>query len=103
MRLYQKKKHRARRAATARYKNKLKFQAENIMGYPSPVWSKGLNGWTGNKDEILYYAKVYKSKHTVRYSYYKRYSNKKVRKYDIDVRLKGGAYKKVFDYWWTVD
>ena len=37
------------------------------------------------------------------YKLYLKYSNKKVRKYDINVRLKGGAYKKVFDYWWTVD
>lgn len=36
-------------------------------------------------------------------SYFKKYSNKKVRKakYD-DISSKGNGYRKLFDYWWTL-
>lgn len=35
-------------------------------------------------------------------SYFKRVSAKAVRKYDEDLPKKGNAYRKVFDYWWTL-
>lgn len=37
---------------------------------------------------------------TSRTRYYKRYSNKKVRK--TNITYKRNQYKKVFDYWWTL-
>lgn len=99
------------------------------------------------EDEIAYYRPTNKSRHSTRYSYFKKYSNKLVRRHfrvisdwewycfhepwmDEDTEYMnlycdeygwewdmrhiidsdtiydihdGGAYKKVFDYWWTVD
>ena len=59
-----------------------------------------------NKYAAAYYSnykkrfvRVYLSKNCDS-SYWKRYSNKKVRK-AADV-CSGNAYRKVFDYWWTI-
>lgn len=34
--------------------------------------------------------------------YYKRHSNRKVRHYTSEIP-KGSGYKRIFDYWWTID
>lgn len=34
--------------------------------------------------------------------YYKKYSNKQVRKYNKEIKS-GNSYRKIFDYWWTID
>lgn len=49
-----------------------------------------------------YAIKTNKSKHAMRYSYFKNYSNRMIRR-NGKVLPKGGAYKKVFDYAWEVD
>ena len=38
-----------------------------------------------------------------RYSYFKNYANRVIRRAKLDDIADGGSYKKVFDYWWTVD
>lgn len=35
-------------------------------------------------------------------SFYKAYSNRKVRRYVTEIP-KGASYKRIFDYWWTID
>lgn len=58
--------------------------------------------WTDNEDEIVRY-KRYDSPHR-RTKFLKRQSNKAIRNMDVDedVALKGGDYKKVFDYQWEL-
>lgn len=38
-----------------------------------------------------------------RSKYLKQISNKQVRRYDKTLPSKGGAYKKVFDFWWKLE
>lgn len=84
-----------------KHKNKLKWQAKNITNYPSPSYGVGVNGKVEfDEDKVVYYKKVYQSKHADGFSYFKRYSNKRVRKC---MELKNGSfYKKVFDYKWEI-
>lgn len=43
-----------------------------------------------------------KSRHSTRYSYFKNYSNRAVRR-NNQAMTKGNGYRKVFDYQWAVD
>lgn len=55
------------------------------------------------KNPKPYYKRYYRANHRgSRYSYYKKHANRQVRRYKDSI-LRGGAYKKCFDYWWTVD
>lgn len=77
-----KEKHRRRRYYKEKYKKKLKTQSETLRFYPSPAYSVNKDGYyTDDEDEIAYYRKTYKSSHCDRYKYYKRASNKAVRRY----------------------
>lgn len=53
--------------------------------------------------EKPYAVKTNKSKHATRYRYFKNYSNRVIRRAKLDDIADGGSYKKMFDYWWTVD
>ena len=67
--------------------------------YLDEVWITGI-GYVKNPKP--YYKRFYRGNHRgSRFSYYKKYANRQVRKYQ-DPILTGGAYKKCFDYWWTV-
>ena len=103
-----KQKKRNKRERDQKYKNHLKFLAENIQYYPSPaiyvdeIWVKG-QGYIKNPKP--YYKRLYHDNHSRGkglYKYYKKYSNRCVRRYKKEIHS-GGAYKKIFDYWWTVD
>lgn len=103
-----KQKRRNKRERDRKYKNHLKFLAENIQYYPSPaiyvdeIWVKG-QGYIKNPKP--YYKRLYHDNHSKGkgyYKYYKKYSNRCVRRYKKEIHS-GGAYKKIFDYWWTVD
>ena len=90
-----------------KYKNHLKNLAKNIQYYPHPViftkeiYIKG-KGWIENLKP--YYKRNYRDNHRCgRYKYYKKYANRCVRKYQGEIHNKGNQYKKIFDYWWTVD
>lgn len=50
----------------------------------------------------LFYRKCWRGCHHNRFRYWRRVSNRKVRRYRGDVH-NGGSYRKIFDYWWTVD
>ena len=101
-----KKKRRNKRERYLKHKNRLKFLAENCNYYPSPViytdeiWVKGY-GYIENPKP--YYKRLYRDNHKGgRYKYYKKYANRCVRRCKGEIHS-GGAYKKIFDYWWTVD
>lgn len=96
-----------KRERDQKHKNHLKFISENVQYYPSPVIYI---------DEIYvkveslvdnpkpYYKRCYRDNHKDgRYKYYKKYSNKCVRRYKGEIHSKGNQYRKIFDYWWIVD
>jgi len=45
--------------------------------------------------------KIYNGGKTVKF--YKQYANQKVRTTDKKFKLVGRNYRKIFDYWWTID
>ena len=49
-----------------------------------------------------YYRRYWRGCHNNRFRYWLTISNRKVRRYKGEIP-KGGAYRKIFDYWWTVD
>lgn len=110
-----KKRKRSRRERDAKHKQHLKYLEENCRHYPSPVMAADKNGnWIPDKEwytkfpeyevrEFAYYKRLYRAKRKGnRYTYYKKYSNKRVRRYNGEIH-KGNMYRKIFDYWWTVD
>lgn len=104
---HSKQKRRNKRERDQKYKNHLKFLDENVHYYPEPViyteeiYAKG-EGWVKNPKP--YYKRCYRGNHKGnRYSLYKKYANKCVRRYKGDIHNTGNQYRKIFDYWWTVD
>lgn len=102
-----KQKRRNKRERDWKYKNHIKFLTENIQGYPFPaiytdeVWIRG-QGYVENPKP--YYKRCYRGNHKGnRYSSYKKYANRCVRRYKGEIYNKGNQYRKIFDYWWTVD
>lgn len=49
-----------------------------------------------------YYRRYWRGCHNNRFKYWLKVSNRKIRRYKGDVHG-GGFYRKIFDYWWTVD
>lgn len=104
---HSKQKRRSKRERDQKHKNHLKFLAENIQYAPSPViyadeiWIEG-QGWVENLKP--YYKRCYRGNHNGnRYSLYKKYANRRVRRYKGEIHNIGNQYRKIFDYWWTVD
>lgn len=53
--------------------------------------------------KIKYYKRLYRGKDNGDlFGFYKKYSNRVVRRYKKELP-KGCGYKKCFDYWWVVD
>lgn len=99
-----KQKRRNKRERDLIHKAHVKFLAKTYPCYPPPAMPVDRDGhW--NFDEpikTIYYKRIYRGNHkTNGYKYYKKYANRAVRNYK-GVIHKGGSYKKVFDYWWTV-
>ena len=68
--------------------------------YVDEIWVSG-EGYVENPKP--YYKRYYRANHKgSRYSFYKKYSNRRVRRRKNNT-YSGGSYKKCFDYWWTVD
>lgn len=104
---HSKQKRKNKRERDQKYKNHLKFLVKNVQYYPSPViytdeiYIKG-EGWVNNPKP--YYKRCYRDNHKRgRCKYYKKYSNRCVRRYKGEIHSKGNQYRKIFDYWWTVD
>lgn len=89
-----------KRSRKEKYNNKLKRLYDSCRGYPSPVIKYD---WINFEDvELPYYKRSYKGNHKgSRYKFYKKHSNKLVRRSNYISNY--GGYKKIFDYWWTVD
>ena len=101
-----KRKRRNKRERDLKHKNHLKYLHQHCNFYPSPVtytdeiWVKGCRYVENPKP---YYKRLYRGNHkSNRYSWYKKYANRCVRRYKGELHS-GGSYKKVFDYWWSVD
>lgn len=97
---------RKRYMADQSHKQKMEKKAKNrYRGYPQGImWvdEKYVGGkWVPVKKPFA--MRVHRSRHATRFSYYKRYSNKMIRRMKNLTLTKGGMYKKVFDYQWTVD
>lgn len=99
---HNRKSRRTKRERDLRYKKKMKQKAKLYHG----VYycdEKCVHGKGFVPVRKPYCKRFYRDKHkNGRYSYYKTYSNRVVRRYKGTI-ANGGAYKKVFDYWWTVD
>jgi hypothetical protein len=79
-----------------KYKDHLKYLSETRNKYPSPVYL------ILDENDKPYYKRLYKSKHANSVSsYFKRYSNKKVRRYKNPISS-GNTYRKIFDYWYEI-
>ena len=77
-----KEKHRKRRKNNEKYKKKLEWQFKTIKSYPSPCYAVDKYGnYTNEEDKIAYYKKTNKSKHASRFKYFKKLSNKKLRRH----------------------
>lgn len=109
---YKKLRRRKRIKYNIRYKSHLKFLSDNFKFYPPLVapmsknrdcaWRSGTYGLDDNID-IAYYKRLYRGTHKGnRYHFYKKYSNRVVRRCKKEIK-DGGNYKRCFDYWWTVD
>ena len=105
----QNKNRRTKRERDQKYKQHLRFLAENCSGYPSPAFPAGEDGqcvdsedWF-DRDKVVFYKRQYRAKRKRnRYVYYKKYSNKCVRRYKGEIH-RGNMYRRIFDYWYTVD
>ena len=94
-----KRKKRNKRERDLKYKNHLKYLAENTSGYPSPVmymdeiWIKGY-GYVENPKP--YYKRLYRGK---RSKYLKRQSSKRIRRYKGELH-NGWHCHRLYDFWW---
>ena len=99
---FSKQKRRNKRERNQKHKEHLKYLAENVSGYPSPViytdeiWIKGY-GYTKNPKP--YYKRVYRNHGTSKFL--KRQSNKKIRRYKKGLHDGRHCYK-LFDFWWEL-
>ena len=89
-----------------KHKDHLKFLAENIQYYPSPViynneiWIKG-QGYVENSKP--YYKRLYRGRGRHSNSnYHKKMSNRKIRRYKRELPKKGNLSHKLYDFWWEL-
>ena len=90
---------------SSEYKSRME-KLSKVSSYPSgaycadEIYVKGI-GYIKNPKP--YYKRCYRATHKgSRYSYYKKYANRRVRRHKYEI-LRGGLYKRYFDYWWEVD
>lgn len=101
-----KKKRKTKRERDQLHKQHLKWLERNIQSYPSPVIYENklkVRNYYYIDNPKPYYKRCYRDKHgNGRYGYFKNYANRVVRRHNKEI-YNGGSYKKLFDYWWTVD
>lgn len=86
---------RNKRERNLRYKRRLKRLSELPGGFSGAIYD--------DRGAKPYYRRYYRSgRRNNRFKYYLKCAETKVRKYKGDIH-KGGAYRKVFDFWWFVD
>lgn len=102
---YSKQKRRNKRERDQKYKNHLKYLAENVSGYPSPaiytdeVWISG-HGYVQNLKP--YYKRLYRGRGKGMSYYHKKMSNKKIRRYKGELPKKGNLSHRLYDFWWEL-
>lgn len=97
---YAKKKNRNRRMRDSQHKMHVKGLAKNLHWYPPVSIPVDIEGNWNFDDPVgtVYYKRTYKTKHKRnRYTFYKKYSNRKVRRYNGEIH-NGNAYRKVLNY-----
>lgn len=102
---YRKQRRRNKRNRDSKYKNHIKFLSQTIQYYPSPAMPVNKYGNWNFEDPVgtVYYHRIYKGNHKRnRYKFYKKYSNRIVRRYKGEIS-NGCAYKKIYDFWYEVD
>ncbi|MBD5526746.1 MAG: hypothetical protein HDR04_20575 [Lachnospiraceae bacterium] len=92
---HSRRKKRLKREREAKYRNHLKMLA---LGKFTQYAGAYYADWFPKP----YYVRYWRSSQRSRFQYWKKYSNGYVRRYKGEIH-KGCAYKKIFDYWWTVD
>lgn len=100
-----KKKRRNNRERDLKHKKHIKHLAQTYSYYPPPAIPIDEDGYWNFDDPVgtVYYKKIYRGNHRGnRYKFYKKYANRVVRRYKEEIS-NGCAYKKCFDYWWTVN
>ena len=103
---HSKQKRRNKIERDQKYKNRLKFLAENISGYPSPaiytdeIWIRG-QGYVENPKP--YYKRLYRGRGRHSNSkYHKKMSNRKIRRYKAELPKKGNLSHRLYDFWWEL-
>lgn len=94
-----KSKHRNKRERNLKYKNHLKYIAENVPYFPNGVeyvYEKYIKDVGYVSLRKPYYKRTYRSHHGESKKL-KSFSNRCVRRYKGEI-AKGGHYKKIFDY-----
>ena len=97
---HSKKRKRNKRERDLKYKNHVKFLAENTSGYPTPAIyiDKIYVGYQCIDNPKPYYKRIYRGK---RSKYLKRQSNKKIRRYKGGLQ-NGWNCHRLFDFWWEM-
>ena len=83
-----------KRSRMIKYKNKLKKAAK----YDTYSWYAYMKEGFDGKERP---ARYYRSSNALRFSFFKTYSNRKVRRYKGEIK-NGNYYRRIFDYWWTI-
>ena len=102
---YSKKKKRNKRERDQKYKNHLKYLAENISSYPplaiyiDEIWIYG-QGYVKNPKP--YYKRLYRGRGKGMSYYHKKMSNKKIRRYKGELPKKGNLAHRLYDFWWEL-
>ena len=81
-------------------KNKIRVEKlyQNIKYYFPYLESKK---YQSDNAQLLHRYVHYKKSSSSKEQFFKKYSNRVVRK--ANVPLRGSGYRKCFDYWWTID
>lgn len=88
-----------------RHKKRLERVAKSWHGYPGvAIWVEEKYIGNGIYECVTkpYAKKLYVSSNCERYRYYKRHSNRKVRRTKTQIPH-GNGYRKIFDYKWAID
>lgn len=97
-------KDKARKRRKNARKEQKKYKAQSQIGekrlISSPAYGVDKNGnYEDNPEKIAYYKKFYETKHTDRFRFFKKRSNKKIRKMPKDMSLKGNKYRRFYNIW----
>lgn len=102
-----------RRKMNDKHKTRLRRMADMPTKFPAGAVRVSISHETGEKDlahtddETTYVRRTYATKKAGirnRYGFYKKHSNRKARRYLLEGwGTAKNFYRRIFDYWWTVD